>query len=220
VTDEPDITETQKRILDALMIQAQEANFDPTVSAGISDEKLARQLGINVEEVQEAVHGLVDLGFIGTKTEPAGEPARNVDDPWPSPMPQCRRCGKPSDGLDHLCTRCRAIWACDQLVNDLTNSLECFLENRWAPHEYEQQRPAYYHTKHRARAVPGPHARHAADLAHRGEIPRRRRGLAAAGPEDPLQRNPGGQAGAGERGRMSKQRATGPSVSIGEQTHD
>jgi hypothetical protein len=64
----------------------------------------------------------------------------------PSPMPPCRGCGKPADGLDHLCTRCRAIRACDQLVNDLTNALECFLDNRWSPHEYDRPRPAYYHT--------------------------------------------------------------------------
>lgn len=61
-------------------------------------------------------------------------------------MPQCRRCGKSADGLDHLCTRCRAIWSCDQLVNDLTNALECLLDNR-APHEYERPRPAFYHAK-------------------------------------------------------------------------
>ena len=45
MTDEPDLTEIQERIMEALAIQNKEADFDPSVSAGISDEKLARQLG-------------------------------------------------------------------------------------------------------------------------------------------------------------------------------
>jgi hypothetical protein len=147
MTDEPDITEIQTRIMEALAVQSQEANFNPSVSAGISDDKLAWRLGISTEKLQEAMQDLIDRGFIKTEQQPERPAPRNIDDPWPSPMPQCRRCGKASDGLDHLCTRCRAIWACDQLVNDLTNALECFLDNRWSPHEYEQPRPAYYHAK-------------------------------------------------------------------------
>ena len=145
MTDEPDLTEIQERVMEALGNQMMEPGFDPSVSGGISDEELARQLGLTVEQVREAMRGLVELGF--ARSEPAPPPARDIEDPWPSPMPQCRRCGKPADGLDHLCTRCRAIRACDRLVNDLTSALECFLDNRWAPHEYEQPRPAYYHTR-------------------------------------------------------------------------
>jgi hypothetical protein len=147
MTDEPDITELQTRILEALAVQIQEANFNPSVSAGISDEKLARQLGVSTEKLQEAMQDLIDRGFITRESQPERPAPRTIDDPWPSPLPPCRRCGKASDGLDHLCTRCRAIWACDELVRDLTSALECFLDNRWAPHEFEQPRPAYYHTR-------------------------------------------------------------------------
>jgi hypothetical protein len=126
MTDEPDITELQTRILEALAVQIQEANFNPSVSAGISDEKLARQLGVSTEKLQEAMQDLIDRGFITREPQPERPAPRTIDDPWPSPLPPCRRCGKASDGLDHLCTRCRAIWACDELVRDLTNALECF----------------------------------------------------------------------------------------------
>jgi hypothetical protein len=147
MTNEPEISEIQMRIMEMLMIQTREAEFNPSASGGLSDERLAEQLGISVDKIQEAIEELVDRGLIDTCTEPAREPNRNIENPWPSPMPPCRRCGKPDDGLDHLCTRCRAIWAWDQLVNDLTNALENFLDNRWAPHEYGRPRPAHYHTK-------------------------------------------------------------------------
>src|ERR1700758_4076203 len=94
---------------------------------------------MDVDELRDQLQALFDRGLLDRDFLDFSAPTEN-------PMPPCRRCGKPADGLDYLCTRCRAIWACDQLVNDLTNALECFLENRWAPHEYERPRPAYYHT--------------------------------------------------------------------------
>ena len=109
MTDEPDLTEIQERIMAALYMQNQEANFDPSVSAEISDETLARQLGISTERLQEATQELIDRGVIAREQQPAGPPPRNIDDPWPSPLPPCRRCGKASDGLDHLCTRCAVL---------------------------------------------------------------------------------------------------------------
>jgi hypothetical protein len=145
--DYPDVSELQRRILDALVMQDQEANYNSAVPSGLSEQMLARQLGVSVEEILEAVQGLEEMGFIGGEPAPIKPPAREIDDPWPSPMPPCQRCGEPADGLDYYCTRCRAIKACDNLCNSLSNALENFLDDRWSPHEFERTRPAYYHTK-------------------------------------------------------------------------
>ncbi len=57
----------------------------------------------------------------------------------------CRRfCENQADGLDGLCTPCRAESACIGLTEDLTAALENFLDARWAPHKYGYRRPAYY----------------------------------------------------------------------------
>jgi DNA-binding CsgD family transcriptional regulator len=140
MSNERDLTEIEHRLLEALAIQRKEALYNQSVSDGISDEKLARQLGISVEEVREAMRRLVELGY--ARSEPAPPPAKDIGDPWPSPMPPCQRCGKPADGLDYFCTRCRAIHACDLLCDRLTNALENFLDDRWSPHEYDKPRPA------------------------------------------------------------------------------
>jgi hypothetical protein len=55
----------------------------------------------------------------------------------------CRFCEGQADGLDRLCTPCRAESACTGLAEDLTDALEEFLDARWSPHEYGR-RPAYY----------------------------------------------------------------------------
>lgn len=60
------------------------------------------------------------------------------------PRPPCRDCTKPADGLDRLCTPCRAESACHSLTETLTDALENFLDDRWFPHEFGHQRPAYY----------------------------------------------------------------------------
>jgi hypothetical protein len=80
-----------------------------------SDEELSEQLEMDKDGVRRHLQALADLGFVSRDALdcPASDPQQPE-----SPMPPCRRCGKPADGLDHLCTRCRAIWACDQLVKD------------------------------------------------------------------------------------------------------
>jgi AraC-like DNA-binding protein len=131
MTDEPDLTESQKRVLIAMAKAYEEG------APHLTDEDLAQQLGMSEDELQREIQGLVDLGFIGSAV-------MNPDTGDVRPMPPCRRCGKSADGLDHLCTRCRAIVACDQLCDNLTNALENFLYARWAPHEYGHPRPTYY----------------------------------------------------------------------------
>ena len=120
-------TEVQRRILKELV----EAP-DPSIG-GLSDEQLAERLDMSAAEVRDHVQALVDLGFLGMRPREA-----------PRPEGPCRRCGKPADGLDQLCDPCRAIWACDRLCDNLTNALENFADDRWAPHEYGKPRPAYY----------------------------------------------------------------------------
>lgn len=62
-----------------------------------------------------------------------------------APTPPCRHCKKRlADGLDQLCTPCRAESACTSLTETLTNALENFLDDRWDPHEFGCQLPAYY----------------------------------------------------------------------------
>jgi hypothetical protein len=134
MTDKPDLTESQERVLRALAKAAMEDK------RGFTDEELAKQLEMDGDELREHLQALADLGFVG----------RDVLDhsaPEDSPMPQCRRCRKPADGLDHLCTQCRAISACDHLVNNLSNALAAFLTARWSPHEYGKPRPAFYRTR-------------------------------------------------------------------------
>lgn len=56
----------------------------------------------------------------------------------------CYYCKKePADGEDRFCSVCRAEDACQSLTERLTDALENFLDNRWAPHRYGQ-RPSYY----------------------------------------------------------------------------
>ena len=138
MTDEPNLTEDQKRVLDALMT-AKEAG-----APGLSADELAERLEMAEDDVCRHLQALAGFGFAGPKV--LGRPAFDPEQPN-SPMPPCRRCGKPADGLDHLCTRCRAIWACDRLVYDLTNALEHFLEARWSPLEHDRPHPAHYLTK-------------------------------------------------------------------------
>ena len=63
--------------------------------------------------------------------------------------PWCRDCPyeDPADGLDGLCTPCRAEAACTGLTNDLTNALESFLDARWSPQDsrghYYPKSPAF-----------------------------------------------------------------------------
>ena len=47
------------------------------------------------------------------------------------------------DGLDKMCSPCRAEDACIILCETLTDALENFLDDRWFPHE-AGKRPAYY----------------------------------------------------------------------------
>lgn len=70
----------------------------------------------------------------------------NDDKPDNSPdVVTCRRfCESQADGLDGLCTPCRAGSACAGLAEDLTAALEEFLDARWSPHTYGHPRPAYY----------------------------------------------------------------------------
>jgi hypothetical protein len=112
MTDKPDITEDQKRVVIALGKAWEEG------APGLTDEALAEQLGMDKDELRDHLQALIDRGFVGREVL-----SRSAPDPErpESPMPPCRRCGKPADGLDHLCTRCRAIWACDHLVKDLTD---------------------------------------------------------------------------------------------------
>jgi hypothetical protein len=138
MTDEPNLTEDQERVMIALGKAMKEG------APGLLDKELAERLEMNEDEVRRHLQALADIGFVGRDV--LGRPASDPEQPE-SPMPPCRRCGKPADGLDHLCTRCRAIWACDHLVDDLTNALENFLDARWSPHEYDQPRPAYYLTR-------------------------------------------------------------------------
>ena len=42
-----------------------------------------------------------------------------------------------------MCDPCRAIWICDRLCDNLTDALENFLDDRWAPHR-SGERPSYY----------------------------------------------------------------------------
>jgi len=70
----------------------------------------------------------------------------NDDKPDNSPdvvTAACRFCESQADGLDRLCTPCRAESACTGLTDDLTDALENFLDARWSPHKYGY-RPAYY----------------------------------------------------------------------------
>jgi hypothetical protein len=56
----------------------------------------------------------------------------------------CRFCESQADGLDRLCTPCRAESACTGLSDDLTDALENFLDARWSPHQFGLPPPAYY----------------------------------------------------------------------------
>jgi hypothetical protein len=43
-----------------------------------------------------------------------------------------------------MCTSCRAEWACIDLTQSLTDTLEIFLDARWSPHRFDRERPSYY----------------------------------------------------------------------------
>jgi hypothetical protein len=134
MTDEPDLTEDQVRVMEALGKALMEGN------PGFTDKDVAERLGMTLDEVKCHLQALADLGFIL-------HAFRNTSTGEVRPMPPCRRCGKASDGLDHLCTQCRAITSVDRLVDNLTNALENFLDDRWSPHEWGQPRPAFYYDR-------------------------------------------------------------------------
>ena len=76
----------------------------------------------------------------------------------PTPLSPCRHCKNFSaDGLDRHCTRCRIECACTGLTDGLTTLLENFLDNRRAPHEFGQPRPAYYVDKPNFDGDPAPY---------------------------------------------------------------
>ena len=142
----PEPTEAQRRVLKAMGDIVMEADPSNPTGVGIPDEQLAERLDMSVAEVRDHVQALVDLGFLGTRPQEV-----------PRPEGPCRRCGKPADGLDQMCDPCRAIWACDRLCDSLTNALENFLDDRWAPHEYGKPRPAYYVDKPNFDGDPAPY---------------------------------------------------------------
>jgi hypothetical protein len=54
----------------------------------------------------------------------------------PTPMRPCLLCKKPADTPDGMCTPCRAEIACANLCQGLTDTMEDFLDDRWAPHKF------------------------------------------------------------------------------------
>ena len=63
------------------------------------------------------------------------------------PTATCIYCTeRPADGEDKHCAKCRAEQASQSLINNLTDALENFLDDRWAPHRHGY-RPSYYLTR-------------------------------------------------------------------------